>query len=103
LQNFSANWKSLSQEEEIAGWKQSLDVSESGAESPQHGNGSANSCNMEDDFKQLEAQRQEIETGQAGAAANEIEQTELQGAWEHRVSSVAWGATNRVPAVNSVG
>jgi chromosome segregation ATPase len=98
LQNFSRQLeKSKSQEEEIAGWKQSLTYQsqelsrrsmemEARLEQLQH---------LEDDFKQLEAQRQEIKTGQEAVERlqTEIERNrgELQGAWEH-----LWGEQRRL-------
>jgi len=71
LQNFSRQLeKSKSQEEEIAG-EAVLDISESelNRRSMEMEARLEQLQQMEDDFKQLEAQRQKIETGKRGAAA----------------------------------
>ena len=90
LQNFSRQLeKSKSQEEEIAGWKQSLTYQsqEMNRRSMEMEARLEQLQQMEDDFKQLEAQRQEIETGQEAVQRLKIEiernRRELEGAWEH--------------------
>lgn len=90
LQNFSRQLeKSKSQEEEIAGWKQSLTYQsqELNRRSMEMEARLEQLQQMEDDFKQLEAQRQEIETGQEAVQRLKIEiernRRELEGAWEH--------------------
>ena len=90
LQNFSRQLeKSKSQEEEIAGWKQSLTYQsqELNRRSMEMEARLEQLQQVEDDFKQLEAQRQEIETGQEAVQRLKIEiernRRELEGAWEH--------------------